>query len=197
MKIALVSLSILFICIAYSQESKTKLLDIETQIKLATHYLPEKDRNEARVLGYTSDFFELVVLRESDSHLTCVADDPKKNGAQLVCYYTELEDFITRGRVLKSEGVSPIEIRQIRGKEIEAGSLFFPEGQSMMYVMNGKEGNIDRETGVLKDGNLRYVIYIPYATQKSTGLPLSPSAPGMPWIMDPGTHRAHIMVTPL
>jgi len=43
---------------------------------------------------------------------------------------------------------------------------------------------------------LRYVIYIPFATAESTGLPLAPSAPGMPWIMDPGTHRAHIMINP-
>lgn len=67
----------------------------------------------------------------------------------------------------------------------------------MMYVFDGKEENIDAETGVVKEGKLRYVIYTPYATQESTGLPLSPSAPGMPWLMDPGTHRAHIMVSPM
>jgi hypothetical protein len=43
---------------------------------------------------------------------------------------------------------------------------------------------------------LRYVIYIPYATSASTGLPLKQDAPGMPWIMDPGTPRAHIMINP-
>jgi len=40
------------------------------------------------------------------------------------------------------------------------------------------------------------VVYIPWATAASTGLPIKPAAPGMPWIMDPGTHRAHIMITP-
>ena len=42
----------------------------------------------------------------------------------------------------------------------------------------------------------RFVIYIPYATEESTGIPLSPVVPGAPWIMDPGTHRAHIMINP-
>jgi len=45
-------------------------------------------------------------------------------------------------------------------------------------------------------GKLRYVIYIPFATPESTGLPLSPEIPGGPWIMDSGTHRAHIMLNP-
>jgi len=41
------------------------------------------------------------------------------------------------------------------------------------------------------------VVYIPWATAASTGLPIKPEAPGMPWIMDPGTHRAHIMINPI
>ncbi|MFT5773641.1 MAG: hypothetical protein ACI9ZX_003050 [Algoriphagus sp.] len=39
-------------------------------------------------------------------------------------------------------------------------------------------------------------MYIPWATSESTGLPLKAYGPGMPWIMDPGTHRAHIMISP-
>ena len=34
------------------------------------------------------------------------------------------------------------------------------------------------------------------ATAETTGLPTKPHVKGMPWIMDPGTHRAHIMVGP-
>jgi hypothetical protein len=42
----------------------------------------------------------------------------------------------------------------------------------------------------------RYVVYIPYATPDTTGIPLAPATPGGPWIMDAGTHRAHIMINP-
>ena len=97
---------------------------------------------------------------------------------------------------MKKEGKSPQEVRDIRQKEVEEGTLMFPEGQSILYVFTGKVENIDPSTGLVKDGKLRYVVYVPYATQLSTGLPLSPSSPGMPWLMDPGTHRAHIMITP-
>jgi hypothetical protein len=44
---------------------------------------------------------------------------------------------------------------------------------------------------------LRYVIYMPWATSESTGLPEIPMASNHPWIMEPGTHRAHIMISPL
>ncbi|RYM34870.1 hypothetical protein ERX46_05705 [Brumimicrobium glaciale] len=191
MKNIILGISFLLVSTGFSQEA----LSNEAKINLATHFLPEKDKNEAKVIGY-ADGVEMTVLRDSKSYLTCVADDPNKDGIQIVCYYTELEDFFQRGRVLKSEGKSPIEVREIRKVEIDSGELDFPKGQSMMYVFSGKEENLDVKTGVLEEGKLRYVIYIPYATQESTGLPLSPSAPGMPWIMDPGTHRAHIMVMP-
>lgn len=181
--------------IAQAEKAEGQELNKEAQISLATHFLPDKDKNEAKVLAYSNDV-DMIVLRDSDSYLTCVGDDPKKDGIQIVCYYSDLEDFFQRGRVLKSQGKSPIEVREIRKNEIEAGELSFPKGQSMMYVFNGKEDDLNTETGDIKEGKLRYVIYLPYATQESTGLPLSPSAPGMPWLMDPGTHRAHIMVMP-
>lgn len=192
MRYILISLSLVLTSIGFSQESD---MSAAAQINLATHFLPEKDKNEAKVIGYSNDV-NMIVLRESDSYLTCVADDPKKEGIQIVCYYSDLEDFFQRGRVLKSQGKSPIEVREIRKDEIESDELDFPKGQSMMYVFSGKVEDLNTETGDIKEGKLRYVIYLPYATQESTGLPLSPSAPGMPWLMDPGTHRAHIMVMP-
>jgi hypothetical protein len=63
-------------------------------------------------------------------------------------------------------------------------------------VYSAKDEDCNFETGEVKNGYLRYVIYIPYATAASTGLPLKQDAPGMPWIMDPGTPRAHIMINP-
>ena len=67
---------------------------------------------------------------------------------------------------------------------------------STLYSYSAKSGDYDSLTGTVNNGYLRYVIYIPYATSKTTGLPLKPDVPGMPWIMDPGTHRAHIMINP-
>ena len=41
-----------------------------------------------------------------------------------------------------------------------------------------------------------YVIYMPYATSASTGIPTKP-APGAPWLMLPGTPKAHVMLSPV
>ena len=35
-----------------------------------------------------------------------------------------------------------------------------------------------------------------YATTESTGLAVQPGGPGSPWLMDPGTAGAHIMIHP-
>ena len=67
---------------------------------------------------------------------------------------------------------------------------------SILYVLSAKEEDCDFVNGSVKNSYLRYVIYIPYATSENTGLPLVPSAAGMPYIMYPGTSRAHIMINP-
>lgn len=197
MKIVILGLSILVSSFAFSQEPQKKkvVLEKETQIALATHFLSGKEKSEAIVLGY-SDSGVLKVLREGDSHLTCVADNPEEEGLEIVCYYTKLEDFMQRGRDLIKDGKSAKEVRELRKTEIESGQLSFPGGPSMLYVFNGKKENVDINAGTIEGGKLRYVIYTPFSTQESTGLPLAPGGKGMPWLMDPGTHRAHIMVSP-
>lgn len=71
-----------------------------------------------------------------------------------------------------------------------------PKQPTNLQVFTAPAENYNPETGEVINGAFRSVVYIPWATAESTGLPLKPEAPGMPWIMDPGTHRAHIMITP-
>jgi hypothetical protein len=172
-----------------------QVLPADIQIKTAVLPLPEKDRDAAMVYGYDSSG-QLVVLREGTNNMVCLGDDPEKDGISVSCYSRKLEPFMARGRELTAQGKDFKEKREIRGKEIAEGSLSMPGEPSMMYVYFGKQENYDPDTGELKDGKFRYVIYIPFATTESTGLPDKPHAPGMPWLMDPGTHRAHIMVGP-
>ena len=101
-----------------------------------------------------------------------------------------------RGRELRKQGKSGKEIFDIREKEVKAGKLTMPATPTTLFVFTASDENYNQKTGDVKDGYLRSVIYIPYATAESTGLPLKPESPGMPWIMDPGTHRAHIMINP-
>lgn len=189
-----VSLFVL-LAVLFANRLAAQLLPKEVQIKTAVLPAPEKDRDGAMVYGY-NEAGELVVLREGNNNLVCIGDDPEKEGISVSCYSKKLEPFMARGRELTAEGKDFNEKREIRGKEIAAGTLYMPREPSMLYVFYGKQENYNPETGELQDGKFRYVIYTPFATTESTGLPDKPHAPGMPWLMDPGTHRAHIMVGP-
>ncbi|NAS11760.1 hypothetical protein [Poritiphilus flavus] len=190
--------SILFLMLfplALTAQDASKLIPKEIQIKTATLPLSEEEKAGAMVYGYDA-FGALVVLRDGTNNMVCIADNPSKEGVSVSCYSKKLEPFMARGRELAAEGIAMEERRKIRGEEIKSGKLKMPKEPSMMYVFFGKDENYDRATGELKDGKFRYVIYTPFATTSSTGLPDKPHSPGMPWLMDPGTHRAHIMIGP-
>ncbi len=166
-------------------------IQIETTLLAA----PEMYRADAKVIGYNSNG-ELITLREGNNGIVCLADDPNKKGFNVACYSIELEDYMARGRALIAEGKSEKEKREIRKKEIDDGILKMPSTPAAVYVLSAKEEDYNMETGELENTKLRYVFYKPYMTAEETGLPTRPSEPGMPWLMDPNTHRSHIMITP-
>ena len=165
------------------------------QITAAVQAAPEEMRSSAGVLGYDQDG-KLLLLKESRNDILCLADDPNDSKFDAACYHKDLDPFMARGRALKAEGKNPREIFDIREKEAKTGALKMPEQPTTLHILSGKDGKYNPETGVVEGAAYRYVVYIPFATSNSTGLPTRPTAPGHPWIMDPGTHRAHIMITP-
>jgi hypothetical protein len=167
----------------------------DARVKLAVMAAPTPLQDGAAVYSI-SEKGDVVVIRAGKNELICLADDPKQPGLNVSCYQKDLEPFMARGRQLKAEGKNFQEIFDIREKEVKAGKLKMPKDPATLYVYTSPEGQFNTETGEITKGYLRYVIYIPFATPESTGLPLSPAAPGMPWIMDAGTHRAHIMINP-
>jgi len=179
--------------IGYTQSSAVP--SKEVQIKTAVLAAPEGLREKALVYGY-SDKGEFVVLRQGSNEMVCIADDPNQAGLNVSCYHKDLEPFMARGRDLKKEGKNFKEVFDIRESEVKSGKLLMPKQPTSLFVYSAKDEEFNKTTGDVTNGSLRYVVYIPYATSESTGLPLKPEAPGMPWIMDPGTHRAHIMINP-
>lgn len=167
----------------------------DIQIKLALLAAPDEKRANATVMGYSADG-KLTVLRKGTNEMICLADDPKQKGFNVSCYHKDLEPFMQRGRELKAEGKSQADVIKIRDEEARAGKVTLVKNPSTLFVYSAKEEDCDLVAGTVKNGYLRYVVYIPYATTESTGLPLKQDIPGMPWIMDPGTPRAHIMITP-
>ena len=169
--------------------------NLEVQIGGAVMALPEDQRAGAKVLGYDAKG-ELVVLREGTNKQICLADNPGQEGYSVACYHQNLEPFMARGRQLRSEGKNRLEIDEIRESEAKSGALQMPENPSTLHVLSGQQGQYDAATNTVTGASLRYVVYIPFATAESTGLPTKPIIPGGAWIMDPGTHKAHIMITP-
>jgi hypothetical protein len=164
-------------------------------IKLAVMAAPDELKEGASVYK-VSPKGDVIVIRQGTNDMICLADDATQAGLNVSCYQKELDPFMARGRALKAEGKNHQQIFDIREKEAKDGKLKMPKQPSALYVYTAQDGQFNPATGEVTKGYLRYVIYIPYATAQSTGLPIAPSAPGMPWIMDPGTHRAHIMINP-
>lgn len=169
--------------------------DKDMQIGAAVMAAPEDVREGATVYGYNNKG-ELVTLREGTNALICRSDDPRKEGFQVVCYHKDLEPFMARGRKLQSEGKTSGEIFDIREAEAKSGKLKMPEQPATLHLLEGPSGQYDLEKNEVTGAFYRYVVYIPWATAESTGLPTQPMVKGGPWIMDPGTHRAHIMISP-
>ncbi|MGV8878057.1 MAG: hypothetical protein ACOH2A_03395 [Sphingobacteriaceae bacterium] len=185
----------LSLCFMMFQAMAQPAPSAEMQIKTALLAAPADKRDGASVYGYNSKG-EFVMIRKGTNEMVCLSDDPNKEGLSVSCYHRDLEPFMKRGRELKMEGKNPKEILTIREQEVKSGKLHMPEHPTTLYVYSADAKNYDATTAEVKNGYLRYVIYIPYATSESTGLPLQADGPGVPWLMDPGTHRAHIMINP-
>jgi hypothetical protein len=187
-------LAVIGIGLGLSASAQT--LSADAQIKGALMAAPAPTQTGAKVYGY-NDKKEFVVLREGTNEMVCIADDPSQEGFSAACYHKDLDPFMARGRDLKKGGKNPKEILEQRESDVKAGTLTMPKQPTTLYVYYAPAADYNAQTGEVKNGAFRYVVYIPYATAESTGLPLKPEAPGMPWLMDPGTHRAHIMISPV
>lgn len=157
---------------------------------------PEASREGAKVIGYNMAG-EFVTFKEGTNEFICLTDNPKQEGFNAACYHRSLEPFMARGRELRAEGKNANEIFDIREKEVKAGELDMGETGATLHIYYGPEAQYDPATGEVDQAQYRYVVYMPFATAASTGLPERPVEPHHPWIMNPGTHRAHIMITPL
>lgn len=156
---------------------------------------PEESRTGCKVIGYNM-VGEFVTFKEGTNEFVVLVDNPKQNGFNAACYHKDLEPFMARGRALRANGKNRQEIFEIRAAEMKSGKLSIPTGTTV-HIYYGAKEMYDPKTSKVADAQLRYVVYMPYATTESTGLPARPMAKNHPWIMNPGTHRAHIMISPL
>jgi hypothetical protein len=166
----------------------------DPQVTAAVQPLPEQFRADATVLGYRAASTELVTLREGSGPFICLADNPAETPRfHVACYHRSLEAFMARGRALRAANVENVD--SVRYAEIEAGTLEMPKHPAALYSLSAEEGSPDPATGLVAGARPLYVIYISGATEAETGISAKPQ-PGEPWLMFPGTPRAHIMFVP-
>ena len=164
----------------------------DEQITAAVLPLPADARASATVLGYGADG-KLTTLRKGTGSMTCLARDPKAPQFHVACYHDSMEPFMARGRELRASGVTGTQVDSVRFREAKAGTLKLPTHPASLYSLTG--GNFDPATKTAPGARWLYVVYIPYATTATTGLSDKPQNDA-PWIMFPGTPKAHIMFVP-
>ncbi len=162
------------------------------QIAAAVLPVPEELRAGATVLAYGADG-QLRPIRTGSGAMICIGPDPSHTEFHVACYHRSLEPFMARGRALRAAGLKGEQVDSARFAEIRAGTLLMPAAPAALYSLFG--GSFDPATGAAAGAKPLFVVYIPGATPETTGLPATP-VQGGPWIMSPGTPRAHIMFVP-
>lgn len=175
-------------------EGQARLPTAEQQIAAAVLPLPESMRSGAAVLGYR-EAGKLTELRKGANGMVCLADDPAIPAFHVACYHGGMEPFMARGRSLRAEGITGEQVDSVRFREVRESKLKLPTEPSALWSLSGAAGSWDPASNEVSGARPLYVVYIPFATEASTGLPARPG-PGIPWLMFPGTPKAHIMFVP-
>lgn len=164
----------------------------ERQIAAAVLALPAPLRADATVLGYNTEG-KMVPLRTGTGTMMCLASDPKSDQLHVACYHKSMEPFMARGRALRASGVTGPQVDTVRFREVRQHKLIMPKSPATLYQLFG--GTFDPVKNEITGARALYVVYIPQATGASTGLAEKPNGT-LPWLMWPGTPKAHIMFSP-
>jgi len=162
------------------------------EIAAAVLPLPDSMRAGAAVFAYRAG--KLVELRAGRNEMVCLSDDPAGKGFQASCYHRSLEPFMARGRALRAEGITRREqVDSARLAEVKGGRLVMPSAAVLSSVF-AESDSFDATAGPAPGQRALDVIYLPYATQASTGISEVP-ATDRPWLMFAGQPWAHVMLS--
>jgi hypothetical protein len=178
---------------AASATAQKPLPTAEQQIAAAIMALPEGLRAGATVMGWKTAGGKLETLRQGTNGMHCLAQFAIEENFHVSCYHEGLEPFMLRGRQLREDGATGTQIDSARFREVREGKLKMPVSGAL-YQLFGNKTSWDPETGKLTGVRSLFVMYLPGATAQSTGLSTAPRQDG-PWLMFPGTPKAHIMIS--
>ena len=177
---------------ALRAQATTALPTVEQQIAAAVLALPAPMQAGATVMGYRSAG-KLETLRAGKNGMTCLALFAVEKNFHVACYHDGMEPFMARGRELRAQGVKDPQVDSVRFAEVASGKIKMPK-MAALYQIFGKADSWDGATGKVSNASTLLVVYVPGATAESSGLSPIPTKIG-PWIMYPGTPKAHIMIS--
>lgn len=188
---ALRSMSVLLVATAPLLLEAQSPPPVAEQIAAAVQALPKEMRDGAGVMGYKTAG-KLELLRPVKNGMLCLADDPAEDQFHVSCYADTMDPFMARGRSLREQGVKGTQVDTVRFAEVKSGKLKMPTKPAALYQIFGPRDAYDAASNSVKGGRALFVVYIPFATAETTGLSTVPSD-SKPWLMLPGTPKAHIM----
>ena len=165
------------------------------QVAAAVLPLPKEFRATAMVLGYHAGTSQLVTLRQGSGPFTCLATNPANKQFHVACYHSSMEAFMERGRALRASGVKGDQVDSVRFAEVRSGKLVMPTQPAALYSITGPTAPAPGADSMPAGARSLYVVYIPGATTATTGISAIPQK-NAPWMMYPGTPKAHIMFVP-
>ncbi|MBA3917194.1 MAG: hypothetical protein C0516_01250 [Gemmatimonas sp.] len=169
------------------------VMTVDQQLASAVLPLPAEMREGAGVMGYKAPG-KLELLRPVKNGMLCLADDPADDRFHVACYADTIDPFMERGRELRRQGVTGAKVDTMRFADIRSGKLKMPEKPAALYQITAPKNAYNVATRSITGGTASMVVYVPFATGESTGLSTRPSTTS-PWLMLPGTPKAHIMFT--
>lgn len=169
------------------------VMTVDQQLASAVLPLPAEMREGAGVMGYKAAG-KLELLRPVKNGMLCLADDPADDRFHVACYADTIDPFMERGRELRRQGVTGAKVDTMRFADIRSGKLKMPEKPAALYQITAPKNAYNVATKTITGGTSSMVVYVPFATGESTGLSTRPSNTS-PWLMLPGTPKAHIMFT--
>lgn len=175
-----------------SAASAQSLPPVDEQIAAAVLPLPEQMRAAATVMGYKAAN-KLEVIRAGTNGMHCLALYVTRPDFHVACYHKGLEDFMGRGREIREKLGAKANVDSIRFKEIADGKLKMP-AMGALYTLTGKKESWNGATRKASQVTPLAVVYVPGATEASTGLSAVPQSGSTPWLMFPGSAKAHIML---
>jgi hypothetical protein len=161
------------------------------EISDAVSPLPPALQAGAAVLAHQDG--TLTQIRAGTNGMICLADDPARKGFHAACYHESLEPFMARGRELRGSGLSAEATDSVRLAELASGTLPLPTAGASLYSISHDDDAFDPAGGVPEGTRGLYVVYLPFATEASTGISATP-ARDRPWLMYPGKPTAHVMI---